>query len=472
MFSFFRINDPYRILIIFLWIATIHSPIFFDRALLTVPELKWMLIGEKLADGGIVYRDLWTELAPLSTLVYQLLDYLFGRSRFVYEFLGLILISYQAFVLNQTFIRIKAYMTYSYVPALFYGLLSQIFFDVSVLSPTMMGLTFILHALKFTFINIDSNNRKDNSFLLSGIHIGIACLFESSFILFLFAILLNYAALTIVILRRYILLHYGLSMVLFLCYAYLYLFNADKDFLISQIYPIFYFEHEWLLSIKELGMLLALPSIFVLLGAFGLISITNFNVLQGKFQRGMGIFLLLSIFVFIISPNKSSHLLVLFIPSFSFFISHYFLSFKRKDRRELLFILFIGVMVFGNYSLSKGWFKVEQIFNKTNLLINMNTDLPLTHGKKLWVTGGDVFYYKNHKLATRYFNAKLSGLHLDKLNYYDNLTMIYETLMSDPPDLILDTRNIITDLFNRLPQVASKYEKVKGEEGLYQLKDN
>jgi hypothetical protein len=51
-----------------------------DPSWLTVPELKWMLLGEKLNGGAMLYADILDNTAPLSALAYRLLNLVAGRS--------------------------------------------------------------------------------------------------------------------------------------------------------------------------------------------------------------------------------------------------------------------------------------------------------------------------------------------------------------------------------------------------------
>ncbi len=87
MISFFRLNDPYRIIGIFILLLLIRLPALLGFVPLLQPELGWMLLGESLAEGRILYEGVWDNTGPFSAAVYWFMNLLFGRSQLAfYEF--------------------------------------------------------------------------------------------------------------------------------------------------------------------------------------------------------------------------------------------------------------------------------------------------------------------------------------------------------------------------------------------------
>ena len=78
MLSFFKINDPYRLISVFILLLAIRLPVILDPESLTLLELKWMLVGEKMGNGSTVYLDIIDDTAPFSAGVYWLADIIFG----------------------------------------------------------------------------------------------------------------------------------------------------------------------------------------------------------------------------------------------------------------------------------------------------------------------------------------------------------------------------------------------------------
>ncbi len=95
---------------------------------LTIPELKWMIVGESISLKNILYLDVWDYLAPLSAMIYALIDSVAGRSQWGYQILAIFVVFIQCYLFNQLLISNKAYKENTYVPALIYAILMSAFF--------------------------------------------------------------------------------------------------------------------------------------------------------------------------------------------------------------------------------------------------------------------------------------------------------------------------------------------------------
>ncbi len=85
MLTFFRVNDPYRIIGIFVLLLLLRLPYWISGDHLTLPELNWMLLGERLAEGNRLYSGVWDNTGPLSAGVYLMIEWIFDRSQWVYR---------------------------------------------------------------------------------------------------------------------------------------------------------------------------------------------------------------------------------------------------------------------------------------------------------------------------------------------------------------------------------------------------
>ena len=138
MLSFFRINDPYRLAFVLVLLLIFRLPFIIYGIPLTLPELKWMLVGEAMANGKMLYRDIWENIGPLSAFIYQSVDFLFGRSQLAYQLISLILVFIQAVIFNRLLLINKAYNENSYVPALIYTICMSMTFEFLTLSPILI----------------------------------------------------------------------------------------------------------------------------------------------------------------------------------------------------------------------------------------------------------------------------------------------------------------------------------------------
>ncbi|NJN28475.1 MAG: hypothetical protein HC819_22135 [Cyclobacteriaceae bacterium] len=177
MLGYFRINDPYRLLIIFIVLTLFRLPFLISPDWQTIPELSWMIVGERLNEGALLYVGIWDDLGPLSAIAYRLTDFVFGRSHLSFQILGLLIYFFQVFYMNYIALKHKMYNENNYLPALFYGILGLLFFNIIMLSPQLLGLTFVLLSLNSLFNHIETRNKTDGNLLNIGLYIGIASLF-------------------------------------------------------------------------------------------------------------------------------------------------------------------------------------------------------------------------------------------------------------------------------------------------------
>ena len=100
MLSFFKVNAVYQIFSLLILLILIRIPVYLVGLPQLIPELQWMLVGEQINKGFMLYADIWDNTAPLSALVYAGLDGLFGRSQTVYQMAALTVASFQVIYFN------------------------------------------------------------------------------------------------------------------------------------------------------------------------------------------------------------------------------------------------------------------------------------------------------------------------------------------------------------------------------------
>ncbi|MGK7393040.1 MAG: hypothetical protein ACNS62_00655 [Candidatus Cyclobacteriaceae bacterium M3_2C_046] len=464
MFSFFRINDPYRIIIIFILLVLLTLPFFLGGLQLTLPELNWMIIGEKLSNAGVLYVDVWDDIGPFSAVVYWLIDELFGRSLIAYKIIGLLLVIIQSTLFNSIMLSHKAYNENSYVPALIYMILMTGFFDFFTLSPILMSLTFILLAVSLLLAHIESWQKQDERILKIGIFMGIAVLFFfPAFILFV-VVIFAFLFFTGTSIRRNLLFLYGFVLPFGLVWLYYYWQGGSRNFLIDYVYATFLFKGIYFIDIPSFLIISSVPIIFLLLAlvkVFGRPGFTNFQV---RIQQIMFLQLVLSFFALMLTNQKAPYQLAIFVPPTAFFLTHYFLLIRKKIWLELqfgLFFIFIILISWGTYYeffITHRWINYEKLLTRETPLDEFLQD------KKILVIGQDLNLYKNARLATPYLDWKLSQMHLTELGYYDNLTAIYRNFVKDPPQVIIDQENIMPLLFEKIPVLEMNYQKTSRDQ--------
>lgn len=468
MFAFFRLNDPYRLLILLLFLLLMKLPAFYGSVPLTVPELNWMVVGEKLAEkGSVMYRDVWDDTAPLAAGTYWLLHEMFGRSQLAYQIIALILIIVQCALFNYILLRNKAYNENTYIPALIYGLLMFSFFQFYTLSPVLISLTFILLTINNAFYDIEFRSMKNN-LLSSGILMGIASLFYLPSIVLVLALLFAYVLFTGTRPKSYFLFLYGLALPWMIVIVYFYWNNALFQFYINFVYSLLFLEHGSYMSYSLLIVIIAVPLILLILSFFKLFEAKRFNNFQERFQQTMIFIFIMALVSWWISNSRMPVLLVLFIPVTAFYISHFFLLIRRRLTTEITFTLFLFATIFVHFSSLYQWHPLSPLLHYEKLVVHTTPWDSLVKGKKILYIGEDLSVYDDASLATPYLNWELAVLHLNAPDYYDNLMSIYDNFADDTPEVIIDTQDIIPKVFSRMPTIAQKYRK--GEKGVYVMK--
>ena len=132
MIQFFKINDPLRIAYFFLVALAIRTIAIIWVVPLLTPEFQWMLLGEKLSDGLMLYSVLEDHTAVLSGFFYWLMHELFGRSHIAHLVISSILIFFQAIIFNLAINKSDLFNEKSYVPGFIYIIVTSLYVDFYV----------------------------------------------------------------------------------------------------------------------------------------------------------------------------------------------------------------------------------------------------------------------------------------------------------------------------------------------------
>ena len=458
MLAFFKINDPYRVLFVFLglliaWISGLLSNP------LTIPELNWMIIGERLGGGNILYRDLWTDVAPFSAGVYWILDSFFGRSQKAYMILALILVCLQSIIFNRILLKNDSFNQSTYVPAVIYASLSILSFDFMTLSPQLMATTFLLLALDFVFTHIMARVKQEEKIQYIGFFLIIATLFYFPYFVFLIGFLLVLLIFTGTPVRRFFLILYGYLLPLALAGIY-YWYRDSFGYFRDQFLMMDFFQNETKLMSPESMILVAgLPLIFVifsLIRLFGRTRYTNFQITL------IQVVLLLFIFAalgFWISPLKPPHALIIFLPYAAFLISHFFMLIKSKFISELSFFSFLVLIVLWNFGTFFQFSPTSKKIDYSNLKVAESRWDENTRGKKVMVLTSNINPLRASELASPFLSWRISRAVFENPGEYKNVILVYRSIQKEMPDVIIDPHGVMSNFFNKIPGLKLKYKQ-------------
>lgn len=470
MLTYFRVNDPYRVLGAFVLLILIRLPYLLYGAPLTLPELNWMLVGERMSEGHALYTGLWDDTGPLAALFYTLIEFVFNRSATVYVILSIFLTTYQALLFNNFLLNKKAYDENTFVPALAYVLFSSFSIDFYFLSPVLIALTWILLAMRNVFYRIESRSR-DNRILGTGIYLGLAALCYLPSLIFLVSTFLAYLLFTNVSFRRYLLLLYGTAMPLLIAATY-YFMNDALDEFVSQ-YLLTYLEEGRKIFTGPLPLLYIgiIPLIFLLI-SFYRVGQQRFTNQQTKLQQIMFIKILATLgTLFLVRDLATYHLLPL-VPPLAFYVTHYLLSIRRYLLAELATFLLALLCVLNGYAFLFGWFSLHQVFPAEELMVQQTPYDEVVKEKKVLVLGDNLNIYQTAGPATPYLDWQLASRQLYAIDYFENLTEVYDNFSTDMPEVVIDLENMMPQLQDRIPLLESAYRQQPGQPEVYLLREN
>lgn len=457
MVNFFKYTDPLRIISLLILLIIFRLPFYIAGIPLTYPELDWLTIGEKLADGFTLYRDVWTSLEPLSAIVYSSLITLTGKSALTLRVSGTILVYLQAIFFNYMCNRMSLYNEKSSYPALFYILFSCLFLDFYSLPPVLLSLTFLLPAIYLTIIQIKYKT-SDEGLLYLGLFLSLTALcYAASVILlpFFIFILLLFTTLSF---RKVLLTLTGFLLPLcVLCLYHVYI-GSFEDLIYNLFLSLTTLPTTHYTSYTLLFQVASLPLTLLLISFIAFSNRSGYINFQFNGVKSMLIILLGGICAILISHVVSPSLLYILVPSFAFFSAHVFLLISGKIIPNILLWLSLLATPFMNL------IALNQKSPDTlkTLYLQPAADEPeiTMEGKKVLVVGDEPAFYLRSKLATPYYDWELSKRHFNDFDNMKNIAALHRNFRKDLPEVIIDKENRMEQIFYRIPVLAKEYRKL------------
>nr|WP_299423388.1 hypothetical protein [uncultured Emticicia sp.] len=446
----------------------IKVPFLGHKLPILLPELEWMLVGEKIHNGQFLYKEVWTNVGPLASFVYWAIDVSFGRSQFIYEFIAILITYFQALYFTFVCNTRQTYLEKNYASGLIYVLLMSLSFDMSKLSPVLLSTTFLLFAFNKLVKQMERREGVSDEVFEIGLYIGIASLFHQPTMVFIFWIMSSLVFFTNANLRQHFLAILGFSLPLLLAGLYFYLNGGLDEFKYNWFNGIFKIKQYSVEDFKSAFIAITVPSALAVFGFLRQTQVSKYNSYQQRTQQIMLIWGIASLIALFLSPNVAPMQFIIFVPFFAFFITGFFLHLKGVFLPELLFTLLFLFIIFVQYQ------GVTPIFGKGfEQLADMRVkpkEIPeRMKGKKMLVIGERIDEYAFGQSATCYLNWDLSKIDLENPDNYESIINIFDNFKKDPPTIIIDKQNVIPQIFKRIPALAAEYQKTNME-GIYQRK--
>jgi len=467
LLSFFRVNAAYQMISLVVFFLLLRLPFFFGGIPLLIPELGWMLVGEQMNHGFMLYRDVWDNVSPFSGLTYWLIDSVFGRSQWIYQLIAAGLGIIQILYFNYVIYSREVFPERTYIPGALYAIFLNISFDLGTLSPMLMANTFLLFAFGL-IVKILVRREATNQVFEMGLYIGIATLFylpASLFMIWAFLALLFYTGATI---RHHLLGLFGSLFPLLMVLLFFYINDGIESLNRNLLTSVFQVKQYNLTDFSSLLASLLLPLGFGILGFMRIFTTLRFVNYQTRIQQVMALWFIVSVFTIPLMQYLAPMQFVIFIPPAAFFATHYFQSFKRKSfGDEFQFLLMTAIIVFIQYQGTRGILPGVSMGKLENLRSKSAALPAVIKNKRILVLGQHAGEYMENYSATPYLNWDLSSYDLKNLDNFDSVIHVYDNFRKDPPDYVIDKVNIMPKLLSRVPALQSQY-KLSQWKGIYQ----
>lgn len=451
----FRVNDPYRLLGIFILLVLVSLAFFLDPVSITLNELRSIVLGESLNDGKSLYSQLLTSTPPLASWVSGWVDLLFGRSLTARHILSLLIIFFQGAFFAILLINNKAQNESTYLPALIFGVLCFFSFDMLSLSEELLASTFLLFALNNLFKEVEFRIQQDSILLNLGLYLGIASLIVFSYSVFLpgtLIILLLFTRLTI---RKALILFFGFLLPHALLAA---VYFVRGNF--SSLWNNFYVGNEWmssnLISLSSMVYLSFIPITYFIFSLVMLNRDARLTKYQSQLLQIMFVWLLIAISEIILSGKMSPSRVITFAPPLAYFTSHYFLLISRKWIGEIMIWIFIGGILITSY-LAR--YQKIGIIDYTNLFPAKSEYSNQVRGKRVLVLGTDWGLFASNHLATHFYDWQLTERIFTESDYFENVVRVDQSFIQDAPEVIVDKNNLMVKMMERIPRLRQEYTK-------------
>lgn len=437
----------------------IRLPLFLHSFPLLIPELNWMIIGEQINQGDLLYRDIWDSVSPLSALVYWGMHSLFGRSVLALHGAATLVAVWQVVYFNYLINNRDIYPDRSFWPGLLYMLFLHISFDCLSLSPVLMSTSFLLLAFGTLVRQMDRRGATDEVFEV-GFYIGVAALFYLPSALFIIWAVLSLLFYTGATFRQYSLSLFGFLFPFAATVLFYYLCDSLDDFNRNLLASVFRVRQYSLSDFQSLLASLLIPLGLGTLGFLSLFSRSGRYVnFQQRIQQIMVIWFVIAVLTIGLMPFLAPMVFLSFVPPMAYFTYFYFEGIRRVWLAELTFLIAFILILLLFYQGALGLIPGSSLGRLSNLQVRPSPLTTTIQNRRILIIGEDLSAYRYNRLATPYLNWDLAKYDLKNLDNYEAVINVFDHFRNDPPDYIIDRENVVGKLFQRAPALAAQYEK-------------
>ncbi len=435
---------------------------------LLTTELEWILLGEKIYEGKVLYQDILTQISPLSAYFYALFYSLFGRDFQTMELVALFIGLFQALYFTYITQARQILSEKNYLPGLIYLVALHACFDMNKISPALVGNTFILMTINHVFKQLEYKQGVKDDIIEVGIYLGLATLFYQPYWVLLLWVIISLFMFSSMNARQLLLLLIGFSLptIAFVLYYY---FSDNtgfseiwlQNFLKFQLFP----SQDWISIFRSFTLFVFL----MIAGVLRMLKGTRYSNYQVRVQQTfliLGIFSGLTIFI---APAATPMYLVVLLPVFAFFITGLFIHLKGTLLPELYFMVFIFASLF-IYFQGSGPIIGKGFQELAHRRLSPSKLPEIFKGQRILILGSNITEYQDAQVATQYLDWSLAKNIFEEVNNYESLVTVFDTFSSDPPTIVIDKINLMPTLMKKIPLLSRKYIALEKYPGYYLLR--
>ncbi len=461
LLRYYKINDPYRIITVFLVLFVLRLLYWFGVDVVDINFIRYIAVGERLGQGPM-YVALQDNMAPFAAWFYYIMVTIFGKSTLGFSFVSLILLVFQCFLINHIFNSRKSFVEYSFLPGVIFGVINSLYFGMNFIHPIMLANTFVILALGNIMSQIEFKVKSDEDILNIGVYLGIASLFYFPYVFFLlfsFAVLIVF---TSTIVRRYFLIIFGFLLVHGLVGSYFLIKGSLAEYW-KFFYKSGFVAFSNLVATTDTIYYYAPLLFFLVVSVFIVLNNARFNNYQQRLYFSMLLFLLLIVISVVWLVKEDYNIILIMAVPITFLLTHYFLCIKRKWIAEVMFGLF-AFLPWLALGVGEDYIKTS-FFSKENgfLVVEESHEKQPEVGTSLWVIGTDLSGYVHATAGSRFIHYNLYKNALNGLDDKDQLQQVYAAIIEDRPERIVDQAGMLPKLFDAIPALQKMYV-VEGNE--------
>lgn len=420
------------------------------------PEMIWMLLGERMADGKHMYIDIIDDTGPLSGGVFWVVHLVFGKSALAYKVIAIFIVLFQVIYVNYLFIRYKSFEDNTYIPAFVMTVLFYVSFDLVTLSPALMGSTFIVLALGQLFSQTVLQKEGSDAVLLVGIFGGIAACFHFPLATFLPFLLVSGIVVSGFSFQQIIVSLIAYAMPLVFCALYYFWIDGFEAFFFEFIIAPRLIESYAHVTFRDLALLFALPLFFSVMGFFVGFIFKSQTVNQQKQLQLNLIFSIFAVSAILLTNRRAPYQFIVILPALTYFISLLLVVYKKGIAIKIL----TAVFVIGIPAIGITWTLMQINTGKIKTYsVTFEEKHEISKGRKILVLGEDMGYYQNASLSTPYLHFRLSKNVIQDQEDLENTVKVYENFLKERPEIVFDEEEVFSGLLDRIPILSQFYEK-------------